>query len=110
MGRQPESIGRSTGRLCAACGGEPPNRSWPATASTPVVVVRELSGSIRQRVFFCTRPDLWVFQILEGYSERWAIEVTFRDLKQFLGFADSSARKREAVVRVAPFVAYLFGW
>lgn len=75
-----------------------------------VVVVRELSGSIGQRIYFCTRPDLWVFQILEGYSQRWAIEVTFRDLKQLLGFADSSARKRAAVERVAPFVAYLFSF
>lgn len=82
------------------CGGRP----------LRVVVVRELSGSLRQRVFFCTRPDLWIFQILEGYSDRWAIEVTFRDLKQLLGFADSSARKREAVERVAPFVASLFSF
>jgi len=82
------------------CGGRP----------LRVVVVHELSGSIGQRVFFCTRPDLWVFQILEGYSLRWAIEVTFRDLKQLLGFADSSARKRQAVERVAPFVTSLFSF
>ena len=34
--------------------------------------------------------------------------MTFRDLKQLLGFADSSARKREAVERTAPFVGYIF--
>ena len=34
--------------------------------------------------------------------------VCFRDLKQLLGFADSSARKRQAVERMAPFVGYTY--
>lgn len=73
-----------------------------------VVVVRELKGKIGLRVFFSTDPNLSVLQILEGYAQRWAIEVTFRELKQSLGFADSSARKRTSVERTAPFVAYLY--
>jgi hypothetical protein len=58
------------------------------------VVVRVEEGSIKCRVFFSTDPSLSVQEILEGYARRWAIEVCFRDLKQLLGFADSSARKR----------------
>ena len=54
------------------------------------------SGAIPCRVFFCTDPTLTVVQILEGYGRRWAIEVCFRELKQLLGFADSSARKEES--------------
>lgn len=73
-----------------------------------VIVVRVDRGAIPFRVFFCTNPDLAVPRILEGYAQRWSIEVTFRDLKQLLGFADSSARKREAVERTAPFVGYIF--
>jgi hypothetical protein len=73
-----------------------------------VIVVRVDQGAIPFRVFFCTNPDLAVSRILEGYALRWSIEVTFRDLKQLLGFADSSARKREAVERTAPFVGYIF--
>ncbi len=46
--------------------------------------------------------------ILETYAGRWATEVLFRDLKQQLGFADSSARKRAAVERTAPFVGYIY--
>src|SRR3972149_6502949 len=38
----------------------------------------------------------------------WAIEVCFKDLKQQLGFADSSARKQAAVERTAPFVGYTY--
>jgi hypothetical protein len=34
--------------------------------------------------------------------------VLFRDIKQQLGFADSSARKQAAVERVAPFVAFAY--
>lgn len=73
-----------------------------------IVVVRVDHGGIPIRVFFSTNPDLAVRTILETYACRWAIEVCFRDLKQLLGFADSSARKREAVERTAPFVGYIY--
>jgi hypothetical protein len=46
--------------------------------------------------------------ILETYAFRWATEVCFRDIKQLFGFADSSARLRAAVLRVAPFVGMLY--
>jgi len=73
-----------------------------------IVVVSVEHGSIGLRVFFSTDPTLSVCQILEGYAGRWAIEVCFRDLKQQMGFADSSARKQEAILRTAPFVGYLY--
>lgn len=73
-----------------------------------VVIVRADEGRLGFRVFVCTEPSLAVTTILETYAERWALEVTFRDLKQQLGFADSSARKRAAVERTAPFVGYIY--
>jgi SRSO17 transposase len=73
-----------------------------------IVVVHVDRGSIPIRVFFSTNPDLAVREIIETYARRWAIEVCFRDLKQLLGFSDSSARKREAVERTAPFVGYIY--
>lgn len=73
-----------------------------------IVIVRVDHGAIAIRVFFCTDMTLSVSQILEGYGRRWAIEVCFRDLKQLLGFADSSARKKEAVERTAPFVGFTY--
>lgn len=69
-----------------------------------IVVVKVQSGTIGVRVFFCTDASVSVRQILEGYAGRWSIEWCFRNLKQLLGFADSQARKRAAVERVAPFV------
>jgi hypothetical protein len=73
-----------------------------------VLVVKVSSGAISCRVFFCTDASRSVREILEGYAGRWAIEVCFRDLKQDLGFAESSARKRAAVERVAPFVGLIY--
>lgn len=69
-----------------------------------VVVVREQQGKIGVRVFFSMNPTWTAQQVLETYAQRWAIEVTFRDMKQQFGFADSSARKQAAVERTAPFV------
>ena len=73
-----------------------------------IIVVKVETGSIGMRVFFCTDPTLPVARVLESYAGRWAIEVCFRELKQLLGFADSSARKRAAVERTAPFVGYVY--
>lgn len=84
---------------------------WYRTSGTQllhIVLVRVERGSIPVRVFFSTDSQLPVAAVLQGYALRWSIEVCFRDLKQLLGFADSSARKREAVERTAPFVGYIY--
>lgn len=84
---------------------------WYRTAGTRllhVVVVRQPNGERTCRTFFCTQPDMDVLQLLQTYALRWPLEVTFRDLKQLLGFAQSSARLRTAVERTAPFVGLLY--
>ncbi len=73
-----------------------------------IVVVRVDNGAIPYRVFFCTDPERTAVQIIEGYAQRWSIEVCFRELKQLMGFGDSSARKKEAVERTAPFVGLTY--
>ena len=73
-----------------------------------VVVVRIDTGKIGIRVFFSTDPRVSIRYLLEGYARRWSIEVCFRELKQLLGFGDSSARKQAAVERVAPLVALTY--
>ena len=79
-----------------------------ATRLLRIVIVQVNQGTAGLRVFFSMDATMSVFQILETYAERWAIEVCFRDLKQLLGFADSSARKRAAVERTAPFVGMIY--
>lgn len=73
-----------------------------------VVVVHLDGGNYPIRVFFSTQVSLSPKAILEGYATRWSIEVCFRDLKQLLGFGDSSARKAQAVLRTAPFVGFTY--
>ena len=73
-----------------------------------IVLSRLESGRIPFRVFFCTDPTVSAQYLVQRFASRWAIEVTFFDLKQSLGFADSQAWTRLAVERTAPFVAFLF--
>lgn len=73
-----------------------------------IVITKTGGGDIPFRVFFCTDQEVSVAYLLERYASRWSIEVTFFDMKQFLGFADSQAWSRLAVERTAPFVAYLY--
>ena len=77
-------------------------------ALNKVIIVQTSQGNIRFRVFFCTDPELSAQYILERYASRWAIEVTFRDLKQLLGFSESQAWTRLAVLRTAPFVGIVY--
>jgi len=73
-----------------------------------IVIVRCVDGAIPFRVFFSMGTTLTVPELLGVYSRRWSIEVLFRELKQLFGFADSSARKKAAVLRVAPFVGLCY--
>lgn len=73
-----------------------------------IVIVATDQGQMPFRVFFCTDSSVDVIGLLETYAGRWGIEVFFREGKQLLGFADSSARKEAAVRRVAPFVGLLY--
>jgi hypothetical protein len=73
-----------------------------------IVLVATEQGAVPFRVFFCTDATVDVVQLLETYAGRWGIEVFFREAKQLLGFADSSARSEAAVRRVAPFVGLLY--
>jgi hypothetical protein len=73
-----------------------------------IVVIETTKGSLPFRVFFCSDASVSVRAIAETYAERWGIEVFFRDAKQLLGFADSPARKANAVLRMVPFVGLLY--
>jgi len=73
-----------------------------------VVIVPVSTGRQEVQAFFCTDPEVEASYLLERYASRWGIEVTFRDLKQHLGFAESSARTPRAVQRTAPFVGLLY--
>jgi hypothetical protein len=73
-----------------------------------LVLVRGFPGHERDDVFVCTDPRLSPHEIIEAYSRRWSLEVTFHEAKGKLGFEDPQNRTERAVERTAPMalIAY----
>lgn len=69
-----------------------------------IVLTRDAGGGGRpDAMFYCTRLDWSVSQVLQTYAARWAIEVLFFNAKQFMGLEDPANRLEHAVQRTAPF-------
>jgi hypothetical protein len=73
-----------------------------------IAVVRNPSGRRRDDCFFSTDLILSATQILELFSQRWPLEVCFRDVKQFLCFEDPQNRVAKATTRTAPVVFFIY--
>jgi len=73
-----------------------------------VVLIHCVKGGLPFRVVSSTCHRDSATTVISSYGHHWNIEVTFRELKQEPGFAESSARKPAAVVRTAPFVALVY--
>jgi hypothetical protein len=67
-----------------------------------LVVVRDFPGHKKDDVFVSTDPKLAPRHIIESFSKRWSLEVTFHEVKGKLGFADPQNRTERAVERTAP--------
>lgn len=72
------------------------------------VLTRDTEGDRPTQIFYCTNLDMDVQQILSTYANRWAIEVTHHDAKQFLGLEDPANRVPLAVERTAPMAMFLY--
>ena len=83
---------------------------YGALREAPVrfVVVRDPSGRRRDEAFFCTDLTTSVRFVLETYAKRWALEVTFFDCKQSLGFEEPQNQVTRAVMRTAPFAGIVY--
>ncbi len=73
-----------------------------------IVVMRDPSGRRRDDCFFSLDHTLSATRILEIFSQRWPIEVCFRDVKQFLGFEDPQNRVAKATTRTAPLIFFIY--
>jgi len=71
-------------------------------------LVRDPRGRRHDDCFFSLDLTLTATQILELFSQRWPLEVCFRDVKQFLGFEDPQNRVAPATTRTAPLIFYLY--
>ena len=66
-----------------------------------VVIIEHLKGGRGIETFYSTVVDHEPIAILEQYSWRWPIEVTFHDVKQHLGIDQPQNRKIKASRRTA---------
>jgi DDE superfamily endonuclease len=73
-----------------------------------IVLVRDPEGKRLDQMFYCTKLDWTVRQILSAYACRWAIECTFEYCKQFLGLEDPANRLPKAVERTAPMALFIY--
>jgi hypothetical protein len=73
-----------------------------------VVLTRDTEGDRPDHLFYCTKLDWDARQILAAYATRWAIECTFENCKQLLGFEDPANRLPLAVRRTAPIALFLY--
>lgn len=73
-----------------------------------IVLVRDVLGKRPDQMFYCTNLACNARCILSAYACRWAIEVTFENSKQLLGFDEPANRKPKAVERTAPMALVLY--
>jgi len=72
-----------------------------------LIVVEDVTGNRGREMFFCTNTNWSLHFILATFARRWSIEVTFENLKQFMGFSDAANWKEKAVRRTAPMAGVL---
>ena len=77
-------------------------------APVKIVIVRDPKGHRLDEAFFCTDKNADAKFILEGFARRWCLEVTFHDVKQFLGFEDPQNQTEKAVRRTAPVACIVY--
>jgi DDE superfamily endonuclease len=72
------------------------------------VFVHDLSGTHRDEYFFCTDATLAPERIVTLYTGRWSIEVTFEEVREWLGFESPRQWVKRSVQRCAPCLLGLF--
>jgi hypothetical protein len=95
--------------LLSACGGWYRARGSGRAALVPLRWVWAQEQAKRQEAwFYSTDVSLTPERIIELFAGRWAIEVTFQEVRAHLGFATPRVRCRKSVLRAAPCLLGLF--
>jgi hypothetical protein len=72
------------------------------------VFVHDLSGTHRDEYFFTTDPDLTPREIVGIFTGRWSIEVTFEELREYMGLETTRGWSEKTVLRMAPSLIGLY--
>jgi hypothetical protein len=73
-----------------------------------LVIVRDPAGQEPDDYFFTTNLQATAAHVIETYAARWAIEDTFRNVKQYLGGQNPQLWKRQGPERAATFAFWLY--
>ena len=81
---------------------------WKVFGQRPIrIVATRRPGSRRRPEFFYTTDlTLSLEQILAYYTDRWAIECLFHEVKERMGFEEPQCRTEKAVERTTPFLLW----
>ncbi len=70
--------------------------------------VEDLTGTHRDEYFFTTDVTLTPKQIIEAYTGRWAIEVTFEETREHVGLETTRGRCPKTILRAEPCLFGLY--
>ena len=83
---------------------------WYRVSQRPILLVisRDPEGKEKDDFFFTTDVTMDPVEVIECYSDRWAIEDTFKNTKQFLGGQDPQTFKYQGPERAAGLSLWLY--
>ena len=83
---------------------------WYAVSRKPILLVisRDHDGKEKDDFFFTTDLKMTAAEVLECYNDRWAIEDTFKNTKQFLGGQQQQTFKGKGPERAAGLSFWLY--
>jgi len=83
---------------------------WYAVSRKPIrlVISRDPKGKEKDDFFFTTDVTMDPAEVLACYADRWAIEDTFKNTKQFLGAQQPQTRKAKGPERAAGLSLWLY--
>jgi len=83
---------------------------WYSVSRKPILLVisRDPGGKEKDDFFFTTDLSMTAAEALECYNDRWAIEDTFKNTKQFLGGQQPQTWKRQGPERAAGLSLWLY--
>jgi hypothetical protein len=73
-----------------------------------LIICRDPAGKENDDFFFTTDLTMQPAQVVEHYGSRWAIEDTFKNVKQYLGAEDPQLYAQQGPQRAAAFSFWLY--
>jgi hypothetical protein len=84
---------------------------WAHVSKKPVwlVISRDPTGKQKDDFFITTEMTLPGAEVVSLFSDRWSVEDTFRNVKQFLGAEEPQSWKRAGPERSGAFSYLMYG-